>query len=603
MENQALIPIILLLFAGGGAAGAHAGHLLIYEVSPYSYPGTHMDYVCIYNPTGSALTLENLTLTDFEGTVLLHGTVAPGAKIYIAQNATAFKRFFGFFPNYTFMTLPHTGRFALSNSGDELALEKDGNVIDMVSYGNSNYSGAGWNGPPVQVREGHILRRLSAKDTDTAADWSNYHRIGQSDFKNLKVQANVELLTLPDDRGEILRFIRESRKTLELEMYTLSDLQVVKELIAQKKAGVNVSVLVEGAPVGGMRNDERFALHMLTENGITVKMMVSNFGAHNRYTFVHAKFMVRDNKSAMILTENLDSLTPCGNRGFGVIVRNGRIAAYLEQIFHDDSKNVQDIRAYENLIFHAPAPQRIEVRASEFAPENLSATVSFIIAPDFSMAEFDRFIKSQKSLDVEAMYLRELPLEEAYPRARRILVEYPKQGYDMHRFNSQALHVRMLHGKMMIGTNAVLLGSMNFGNYSMMQNREVSIVLHSHSAVNYYEKVFNHDWHAVPEPEAIMRCTIEGNGISVDMSQSRGRIEKFEIYLDGKNVYSGKRAVVHIHTSPGTHTLAGKIITANGQDTVYEKIHVPGQSAPDSRLIGFAFIFAVFFYKLWKDHG
>ncbi len=601
MENKALIIALFLLFAGGGVAKAPASHIIIYELSPYSYPGTNMDYVCIYNPTDNPVALDGVRITDFEGNVYLNGSIAPHSKIYIAENQSSFRNFFGFPPNYTFASLSHSGTFALANHGDELAIMQGTKILDLVVYGNSKYSGEGWLGPPVAIREGHILRRVG-EDTDRASDWSTYHRIGQSDFHNIVVHADVELLTLPDDRDEILRFIREAKRSLSIEMYTISDERVVNELVEKRRNGVNISILVEGAPVGGMKNRERFALHRLRDAGITVKIMVSDFGAHSRYSFLHAKFMVADSKKALVMTENMDSLSPCGNRGFGVIIRNQRIAEYLENVYRDDSKNVQDIRSYDNLMFHTPPSENMELRKNVFEPLNITADISFVLSPDFSVDAFKNFAVNQKSLDVEAMYLRDDALKEVYPRVSRILVQYPVNGYSMKEFNGKPMHVRMLHGKLMIGTNAVLLGSMNFGNYAMTQNREVSVVIHSPTAVEYYENVFNHDWNVHPGPEANMHVSIKGSVIKIDLSKSRGAVNKYEVYIDGKLVYSGKNGRITLRLSPGAHTVMGKVVSENGEDSAYRKINIENRSF-DFRLILFFVIFAAFFHKLWKNHG
>ncbi len=604
MENKALIFLFLLLFVPTTAAQpSGVGHLLIYEVSPYSYPGTHMDYVCVYNPLNVPVNLSEYILTDFEGNISLSGEIMPHSKIYIAENASSFFRFFGFYPNFTFTSLPHDGRFSLSNRGDEVALV-NGKIVDMVVYGSSTYSGSGWHGAPVPVSKGHVLRRVSYADTDSAGDWSSFHRIAQSDFTTYSLSTSVELLTLPDDIGEIFRILNSAKKSIYIEMYTISSMKIADLLAEKAESGVNVRVLVEGMPVGGMKNSEKYALNYIVNHGVKVKVMANDLGAHNRYAYVHSKFLVIDNRTSLILTENFDSLSiaPAGNRGFGVIVKSEKVARYLLKVFRDDSKNVQDIREFSNFFYSSPGAVPVESRAPDFASLNITAAVSLVVAPDFSQDALRNFLDSQKWVDVEAMYLRDAPLEWAYPKARRILTWESVIGYGMRKFNAEKMHLRMLHGKMIIGDSGVILGSMNFGNFSMLNNREVSIVVHSPAAVKYYERVFNRDWLGLSRPVAVMHITKDGDKIKVDLTGSEGRISEYIVYVDGKEVYRGKNGIVTLAIQPGKHRITGLIHTSVGDSRITETIEYEPE-APDNRVFIVALIFAAFLYKLWKNHG
>ncbi len=580
-------------------------HLLIYEVSPYSYPSSHMDYVCIYNPSSTMVNLSNYYITDFEGYLKLAGNLAPHDKLYVAENRTSFINYFGFSPQLTYSDAKYNGSFSLANHGDEVALIRGTKIVDMVIYGNSKYSGLDWHGPSVSVHAGHILRRLNFVDTNTARDWSDYHRIAQSDFSQYSETAHIEILTYPDDINELYRFISQTKNELDIEMYTLTSYRIFKSLLSLLERNVSINILLEGSPVGGIKKNELAIADALQEHGANVLFMS---GSHARYAYVHSKFIIKDKSAVLISTENLDesSISPCGNRGYGIIVKSKSFAEQIMKVFKDDTKHVQDIHPYFRGLIHYSLKnsEKYEVRHREFSPINITAKISTVLAPDYSMMAFKNFVSSQRWIDVEALYLKDYPLTITYPKARRILVQHSINGYEMHTFYGKNEHIEMLHAKLMIGNSKVLVGSMNFGNYSMLYNRELSVIIQNEKAVKYFERVFEADWHMQRKPMIIMRVNINSK-LNVDLKDSLGHIREYWIYLDGKMLYHGKvpRASFSL-PSPGIHVLVGKVVDISGlADEEKVVIHVSTQFSLDFRIMIFTLIFALFFYKLWKDHG
>ncbi len=137
-------------------------HMLISEVF-YDTPGDDNieEFVELYNPTGSAVSLAGWTLTDNGATFALSGTVPAGARFVVARNANGFYALFNKQPDLAGMTC------ALGNSGDKLTLkDSSGTIVDFVSY--ESYT-AGW---AVSASTGQSLLRNGSTDTDTASDWS-----------------------------------------------------------------------------------------------------------------------------------------------------------------------------------------------------------------------------------------------------------------------------------------------------------------------------------------------------------------------------------------------------------------------------------------------
>ena len=579
------------------------GHVLIYELSPYSYSNAHMDYVCLVNPTVNSINLEGYVLTDFEGKIWLNGTLKPWAKMYVAENATTFERYMGFKPNLTYSS--SSGRFALSNSGDEVAILHNGEIVDLVIYGNSKYNGTGWCGKPLKVSRGQVLRRVDFKDTDSPADWSNYHRIGQSAFSPLTVKAPTELFVYPDDVNELYMYIRNARQSLDIEVYTLSSLKVEQALEQAIKRGVSVTILFEGSPVGGLSDVERYVIQRLYLAGAKILFMENIAGMHNRYDFVHSKFIIRDGSAVLISTENMDmtSLSPCGNRGYGTIIKSPELAAYFLKVFNDDIKRVQDIHEYAGEFTYVAPPRALPVESQikKFNPVNFTASIRTVLAPDYSLSSFNNFVNAEKGIDVEALYLKDYALAMVYPKASRILVQEPESGYQMREFRQAG--IRMLHAKLLIGDNAVLVGSMNFGRASITKNREVSVIISGKDAVRFFEDVFNYDWHS-NNYIAVMRITTHENEVSIDLRDTVGRVKLYKIYIDKVLRYSGTKTTLKFKLAPGEHDIKCFASFEDGtEDVVIKEVNIPRQVIFEPEYAFLFLVFAVFLYKLWQNHG
>ncbi len=606
MESKVAILLILLILplTYANSAPVEHQHLLIYEVSPSPYPGTNMEYVCILNPLSQRVELSGYYITDFEGKIPLNGSIAPHSKVYIAQNSTSFFKFFGFYPNFTYVD-----RFALANRGDEVALFYKSRMIDLLVYGDSRYSGPGWKGASVHVSTGHILRRIGMDDTNTSRDWSNYHVIGQSDFKKREFKASIEIFPYPDKWREVLRFLNSTKRSIMIESYTMDSLPFEGVLLKKLREGVGVSILLDGNPIGGMSDEEKYIVNELWKNGANIGFMVNDpkDGIYDRYRFLHAKFIVRDGSAVLISTENFghSALSPCGNRGYGIIVRDEEFAYYVSRIFKDDGKNVQDIKIYDGEFnsTNASFKYEYELRRVVFESINITASLEPVIAPDFAPYSFKNFVDSQRDLKIEALYIGKDIWKEISNKTTLALVQHPYTGENVKRFDGMEHYIRYLHAKLIIGDSEVLVGSMNFGVSSMENNREFSLIIRSERAVSYLTKIFNYDWKGEFKPFPVVKMNIQGNRIHFDLSKSIGKDLTYYVYVDGNLVHRGKAPVFTINVASGTHKIEIRVEDLWGNErSICRVVNLP-DSHFDLRIPIILLLVALFLYKIWKDHG
>jgi hypothetical protein len=110
---------------------------------------------------------------------------------------------------------------------------------------------------------------------------------------------------------------------------------------------VEVVVLLEGGPAGGIEDQERFACQTVETAGGACWFMIQDVqeDIHDRYRFLHAKYAIVDGERALIGSENLspDSMPDddksdgtWGRRGVLVVTDAANVVARLQAIWVDD---------------------------------------------------------------------------------------------------------------------------------------------------------------------------------------------------------------------------------------------------------------------------
>jgi endonuclease/exonuclease/phosphatase family metal-dependent hydrolase len=148
-------------------ANTSNSNVIITEVL-YDTPDTDSEeeWIELYNPTDSTISISGWTLEDNAGSYTLSGNIPSKDYMIVACDSEGFSSLYGFTPDISDMTL------ALSNSGDEITLyNSSGSEIDFVAW--ENYV-TGWS---ISARY-TTIRRITSADTDTNTDWEDSGSIG-----------------------------------------------------------------------------------------------------------------------------------------------------------------------------------------------------------------------------------------------------------------------------------------------------------------------------------------------------------------------------------------------------------------------------------------
>ncbi len=323
--------------------------------------------------------------TDWSCADLPEVDIQPDQRIWLTRSGTDFVASFGFEADHVLPGWP-----ALANSGDEVVLlDATGTVQDGIVYRGGNDAIAGWEGSPVQpyggtnfAQEGQVLYRirdeetgLPSDDTDTAADWAQstadpwtgrrvrYPGWDLGSFFHPEVSASgmITVGVAPDNAYHlVMETIRSAEERIEMEIYSLEHDGLVTELVQQAQQGISVTVLLEGGPVGGVEDQELWACQQLhaTSHGQCYFMVTSDtLKLYDRYTYVHAKFILIDRERLLVSSQNLTySSLPGddkengtgGSRGAVLVTDAPEIVARAVEIFQADCDPVHhaDISAW-----------------------------------------------------------------------------------------------------------------------------------------------------------------------------------------------------------------------------------------------------------------
>ncbi|KAF5053266.1 Cardiolipin synthase B [anaerobic digester metagenome] len=515
------VPLVLLaLMCLGTGAGAYA----IAEVCPDTWLSGEADEFFVLTVEGP---LDGVSVTDGEGTASFPPGSRGDGRVVVARNGTAYRLVHGSLPDFELQDVSpapgmvRTKDLRLGNDHDELALLVRGTVVDRVA----------WPGD-VRPRQGQVHFRENGT-------WDpRVLLIGQSRFGPLTVSGvSGTAFVSPDCSKDVLEdLVASARESILLNAYELTDPVLAEALLAARACGVQVIVLVEGGPVGGIPSGEWAVLARLLEAGIPIHRIGSGETAHARYRFDHAKYLVVDDRWTMVTTENWKpaAFPPSGqqgNRGWGVVLDDPRVAAYFREVFAEDigGRDIEPVTTVHPGAVETPSGRGY---APRFTPAPFrDATVTAVLAPDTADQVTALVTSARSSILIEQAYIT----NESGTRLQRYLsaaVDAARRGVqvrvllDSAWFNTedeadndeqvalinriaaaeglplearlvdlQAHDLTKVHTKgVVVDGQRVLVSSINWNENSPSFNREAGVIVDDLATGAYFTAAFDSDW-------------------------------------------------------------------------------------------------------------
>lgn len=297
----------------------------------------------------------------------------------------------------------------------------------------------------------------------------------------------VRVYVEPDDGEQVITgAIKSAGKSVWLEIYILSDRNVIRALEEAANRGLDVRVMLEPHPFGGGASAPR-TLDELKAAGVKAQYTSPNF------KLTHEKGMIIDGSIVFIMTSNFSRSALGGssgsrgtrNREYGIIDNNPQDVPAVIAIFTADWNQT-------------PA---------QFNDANL------VVSPLNSRSAFMNLIGSaQHSLLIEAEEMNDSAVEQALDSAANrgvqvdIILPAPKGS--ARDSNSQGIAaIRQgnvtvredpqlyMHAKIMVvdGSKA-FVGSENISTQSLDQNRELGILVSDTAVLSKLQNTFQTDW-------------------------------------------------------------------------------------------------------------
>ena len=390
----------------------------------------------------------------------------------------------------------------LADAGDTVRLLRDGREVDSVTYGRATQ------GDVFDVRAG---------------EW---RALGATEFESVAADPEqVETFALPDSPEVPTEVIEEADERIVLAAYTFSSWEVAHALADARERGVEMRVLVDGRPVGGVTEPEAEVIDWLDGRGVPIEVLD---GDRARHRFHHAKYAVADDR-ALVMTENWNPSGTGGrsSRGWGTVVHSPDLADYLVEVFEADT-GWHDTVPWEQ--FRANRSFRSSEEATGsfrtvFEPETVPAdSARLLVAPDNAEREtVAKLHTAEESILVKQVGIGgpEQPFLEATIEAARRGVEVKillssawyvrddnrelahwlneladEEGLDLEaRLAEPRGRYEKIHAKgVVIDEERVLVGSVNWNNHSIRENREVVVSLEGEEVGTYYAELFVADW-------------------------------------------------------------------------------------------------------------
>lgn len=395
---------------------------------------------------------------------------------------------------------------ALANGGDHVTLARHGTSVASVRYTDA---------PEGEVatpeRDGVTWRPLGATDFPVVAAAGETTRAFV-----LPAGAPVPVETLAGAESRIL-----------LAGYTFTSERVQRELVAASRRGVEVRVLVDGSPVGGLSRRLARRLDTLTEHGIEVTVLA---GEPARYAFHHAKYAVVDDR-ALVTTENWKPAGTGGHasRGWGVVVGGDRVVRGLATTFRTDASGL-DARPwhqYRSAKRFEPAdgppatgtypgtvqPRQFDPDAVELlrAPDNAEQRLLELLRNADERIRIEQvsigsrrqpFLRAtlaaaRRGVDVQILLSGAWYVEDENRELVRWLTELAtREGIPLSaRIADPNGRFEKIHAKgVIVDDDQVVVGSLNWNNHSARENREVAVLVDDEGVAGYFAAVFRADW-------------------------------------------------------------------------------------------------------------
>src|SRR6266436_1053552 len=297
----------------------------------------------------------------------------------------------------------------------------------------------------------------------------------------------VRVFVEPDDGEQVITdAIRNAHKSIWLEMYILSDRNVIRALEEAANQGLDVRVMLEPHPVGGGPSSSK-TMDQLAAAGIKTLPTDPSF------TLTHEKGMLIDGNTAYIMTSNFSRSALGGssgssgstNREYGIIDTNPQDVQAVSAIFNADWNRTTAQFNDSNLVV-SPVNSR-----SEFTSLINSAHHTLLIeAEEMQDSNIEQAIASVAQRGVHVQVILPAPRSSSGDSNSQGITTIKQGGVQVREDSHLYMHAKII----VVDGQEAFVGSENISSQSLDQNRELGIIVSDQGVLNTLQQTFQGDW-------------------------------------------------------------------------------------------------------------
>ena len=317
------------------------------------------------------------------------------------------------------------------------------------------------------------------------------------------------LIVLPDDTAKpILDAINAATHSLNVRMFLFSDLTLLDAVIAAKRRGVNVRVMLNPARRSGETENEDARKSLLAAE-IDVR------GSNPAFDLTHQKSMVADNEIGFVESLNWELKDLTETRDYAIITTHARDVAEMVRCFDADWEHSEFVPHPESQLIWCPNNGR--QRIAKFIDE-AKETLWVQNERYQDMVIIERLVRAARrgvKVHVLARPPHTLKADKLIEGVGglRILQDV---GVKVHTLKHLKLHAKML----LADAKRAIIGSINLAPGSFDARRELAVETEDHHAVKRLEHTVKQDWDMSHELDlsdaALLKDLSKREGLSPD---------------------------------------------------------------------------------------
>lgn len=328
----------------------------------------------------------------------------------------------------------------------------------------------------------------------------------------------LEFLANEDLTAKELEIINQAKDTLHIAKFSFNNPLIANLLVKKEKEGVRVRIVIDPLSSNFSPNDwnlKKYIINYLKQNNVEVVEFPfvpldnkQNLKDYIKYQLMHAKYIVIDGKKSVISSLNWS------NRAFknvdaGVYVE-GPVVDDLEKEFWFLFKRSggKDYEYQPKAEISGNSKSSLLIADKDFPKDSYRAAVYrsvsnakkniFISAFVLSDPYLIKLLIDAKNRGVNIKIILDPNKSDTYDNPNYQTAEILKQNKISYRwFKPNSYHdteFNMLHTKLMIVDNEIIIGSGNFSHKGLDVNHEVGLITNDNKIVNKAKDFFNEVW-------------------------------------------------------------------------------------------------------------